>query len=319
MFLFWPLGWFDTPSSALALWYALHLAVVAIVVVLAWKMFFAEGNAVELIVCAALVAIGHGTYTTFYFSQTNFVALLALLLFWRRRDTFGGGAWVPVAVLVKPFLAVVAIGPVLGRKWNAVAGMALCGTALTLASVPAFGPGTFAQYFTRDQVNAKPDWIYDQPTNQSLLGLVLRVTDAECGGRECVTNPIYLAGTATIGAITLLLGIGLQRVREDEWALSLYLLFALIVYPVSQLFYSVMLLPVVLSLWRRRDDVPGGAWMLSVLIATVYALAAVDWGATTILGFILLWIAMAAIGVRLVLGGGRTPDTAAPREHAVHG
>jgi hypothetical protein len=307
MLLFWPLGWFEHPAAALAPWYGLHAAFLAVAVVLAWKTFFSGKGAAELSACAALVCIGHGTYSTFHFSQTNFAALLALLLFWRSRGTLAGGAWLPVAVLVKPLLAAVAIGPLLARRWKAVAGMALSSAALMLASLWGFGADAFLRYFARGPREAKPDWIYDEPTNQSLLGLVLRATDADCAGGACVTNPVFLGGAAILGAVTLLLGIGLQRAGEDEWTLALVLPAALIVYPVSQLFYSVLLLPPLLAFWRRREDVAGGAWTLAVLIATVYALAAVDRGRWTVLAYLLTWVAAAAFGVRFL----RRPRVAA--------
>jgi hypothetical protein len=304
MFLFWPLGGLDDPAAALPPWLALQAAAAAASIVLAWRISFRDRGAVELAATAALVVALHGTYTTAYFSQTNFVALLALLLYWRARHGFAGGVWIPVAAFVKPFVAAVALAPVLERRWRVVAGMAASGAVLTIAAAIAFGPGAFVDYLTRDQVSAKPSWIYDQPTNQSLLGLVLRATDAACEGSGCVTHPAYLAGAAGLATITLLLGLALVRAGEEEWALSLYLLLALAVYPVSQLFYSVLLLPIVLLVWRRRAEVAGGAPLVAALIAIVWALSAVDWGATTILGFLLLWAAMAAAGVRLARAGG---------------
>jgi hypothetical protein len=268
-------------------------------VLLAWRTFFAGGGAIELLATAALVVIGHGTYTTAYFSQTNFAALLAVLLYWRRRETIGGGAWIPVAAFVKPFLAVLAVAPLVGRRWRAVAGMFACGAALLVAAEVAFGPGALLEYLTRDQLSAKPSWIYDQPTNQSLLGFVLRATDTDCDGRACVTNPLYLAGSAVVAVATAVVGFKLQRAGEEAWALSVYLLAALALYPVSQLFYSVLLLPVVLVLWGRRSELPGGAPLVAALIAIAYALAAVDWGSYTVLAFLLLWGAMVVTGAQL--------------------
>jgi hypothetical protein len=303
MFLFWPLGWTDA-LSALPPWYAFHLLALALVVLLLWRLFFPGGGLVELLGCLALVGTADGTYTTFYFAQTNFVALLAVLLFWRRPGAWSGGAWLAAAVFVKPFLAALAVEPLLGRRWRVVAALALCAAALLAASALAFGADTFLAYFDGHRLDARPAWIYVEPTNQSLLGLVLRATRAVCDGVDCVTNPTFLGLAALLGALTLALGIGLQRRGEPEWARSLYLLLALIVYPVSQLFYSVMLIPPLLAAWRQRERFAGGAWSVSIVAAAVYALAALTFGGATVFAYGLLWTAMALAGLRLVQGRG---------------
>jgi hypothetical protein len=303
MFVFLPLGWFQ-PVPALPVWYAIHLALVPIVCVLMWKQFFPRGGPIELIACVALVGMCNGTFTTFAFAQTNFAALLAVLLFWRRRNAMAGGAWISVAFFVKPLLGLVAADPLLGRRWRVLAGLLVCTLALLAASAVAFGPGTFAAYFTRDPVGVKPNWIYSQPTNQSLLGLVLRLTGDACSGLSCVTHPIFLAGALVLGVVTFGLAIGLERIREPEWAISLLLLLAMIVYPVSQLFYSILLIPPALLAWRERERVVGGAWTVSIVVGTVFALAAVEGGETTVLGTLLLWGTMALVAAGIVRGGG---------------
>jgi hypothetical protein len=293
MFLFWPLGWFDRPA-ALALWYAFHVVVLGVDVVLLWKIFFPRGKSVELAACAALVCLAHGTLLTFHFAQTNFVALLAVLLFWPRRETAWGGLWAAVAVLVKPFLAVLALDLLVRARWRALAGLLAATTALVLASVVAFGPRTFADYLAGDPLAAKPDWIYDEPTNQSLLGWILRTTGTECSGTGCVAHPAFLAAAAAVGGITLALGIGLARAHAD-WALALYLLCGLLVYPVSQLFYSVLLIPPVLLAWSHRAQIGGGAWTVAALAGAVYALCALENGRATVAAYGLLWAAMALV------------------------
>ncbi len=304
MFFFWPLGLADQPVKALAPWYLFHTAMIVVVVFLLWKVFFAGRGLLEWLLCAALVCTTHGTYQTFYYSQTNFVALLAVLLFWRRIDSRAGGAWISVAVFVKPLLAILAVVPILTRRWRVAVGLALATLVLLAASAVAFGPGTFADYFTRDQLNAKPDWIYSQPTNQSLLGLVLRASKASCSGVQCVLNPVFLALAAVMGAVTVTLGIGLTRVREDHWAVALFLLLGLIVYPVSQLFYSVLLIPPALMLWQRRERIAGGLWTVTVVLAMVQSLAALYAGRQAVFAYLLMWFVVAVVGLGLVRGRG---------------
>lgn len=304
MFFFLPLGWFDSAERALVFWYAVQIVVLGAAVVLAWKLLFPEGGAVELAGCVTLACAVHGTLLTFHYGQTNFIALLALLLFWRRRETLGGGIWAAVALFAKPFLAVLAVWMLVEARWRALLGFTLAVVGLMLASVVAFGPETVGDYFVGDQLGVKPDWIYSQPTNQSLLGWVLRKTDAECSGTQCVLHPLFLAGAAVLGAVTLALAVRLRRSPHGEWSLALLLAYALLVYPVSQLFYSVVLIPTLVPPWRHRERIAGGASTVALVAGAVCALCALRNGRQTFLAFAIVWAALAWVGLALVRGRG---------------
>jgi hypothetical protein len=318
MFLFWPLGRLD-PTAAIVPWYLFQCVAAALAVTLLWRIFVPGEGVIGWIACATLVCACYGTETTTSYAQTNFVALLAVLLFWRRRDTIAGGVWTSVAFFVKPFLLGLTLLPLIGRKWRTIAGALASAAALMLASALAFGRHTFFSYFARDPIHAKPDWIYHQVTNQSLLGLVSRMTHATCSGMACVTNPIFLGCAALLGATTLWLGARLQRAGEEEWALSLYLLLALIVYPVSQMFYSVFLIPPALLIWREHERVRGGPWSASIAIATVYALASLRDGEATVFAYLLMWIVTAWIGVTLPRSEDRAPRFGAGAKRTLAG
>jgi hypothetical protein len=298
MFLFWPLGNFDL-WPALVLWCLFHVGVFAADVLLLRRIFLPRGGATELAACTALLAASHGTLLTFHYAQTNLVALLALLLFWRRRHAFQGGIWAAAGLFVKPFLAVLALGLATGRRWRAMSGFLAAVAVLALASVLAFGPRTCADYLLAEGARDKPAWVYVESTNQSLLGWVLRTTETRCSGMDCLGNPLFAGTALAIAAITLLLGARLVR-DHDEWTIALYLLFALLVYPVSQVFYSVMPVALLLLFWRDRDRQPGGAWTVALLAATVYALCAVDDGKVTFWAFAVHWAVTALVGLRLV-------------------
>jgi hypothetical protein len=96
--------------------------------------------------------------------------------------------------------------------------------------------------------------------------------------------------------------------------MSLWLLLAMIVYPVSQLFYSVLLLPPALTLWSRRAQIPGGAWTAAVVVAAVWTLAAFRDGTRTIAASLLLWAALALCGVLRLARERRNPAAFAARE-----
>jgi hypothetical protein len=304
MFFLLPLGWFESISSALAAWYALQSVILVFAAVLLWRGYFRTRALVDLAACGALVLAFYGTWLTYHYGQTNFIALAALLLFWRRRETLSGGAWAAVAVFAKPLLAVLVLWMSISARWKALGGFALGVGALMLAALLSFGSETVGDYFGGDHLGAKPDWIYSQRTNQSLLGSVLRATDAECSGSGCVRNPWFLTAAAALGIVTLAAAIGLRGTRDDEWSLALLVAFALWVYPVSQLFYSVLLLPIVALAWRERGRVAGGAATVALFAAATFEACTLDYGTTTVYGYALAWVAMAIACFALISGRG---------------
>ena len=298
MLLFAPLGWF-TPSHAIALWYAFHLTVTGACVVLLQRTFLPRGGIAAVLACALLVLASHGTLTTFGFAQTNLLALMCMLMFWQRRDSVAGGSWLAAAVVIKPFLLVLAIAPLLRGRWRAIGGMIGTAAALTLAAIAAFGPRTFAGYIGMNQVASKPDWIYTESATQSLLSLVLRLSHAPCSGAACLMNPVFLVAAAVIGAITLAITLRLHETAQ-EWGLALILVTGLLLYPLTGFSYSVLMLPALFMIWRFRARVPGGAWSTAMLIAAIYALGEWREGTETVWAFAAAWLALATIGVGLL-------------------
>jgi hypothetical protein len=298
MFLFLPLGLVE-PATALPWWYAAQVLAAIASVVLLRRWMFPDGGVVEGLAIAAVLAATHGTYETFHFAQTNFIALLLVILFWTRSATWAGGAWLGAAIFVKPFVALLAAGPLLARQWRSLMGFTGSVAVLLGLSSLAFGADALARWIRWDMAASKPEWIYNQPTNQSLLGLVLRQTGTVCQGVDCITHPVFLAVAGFLTLVTVALAIALTRSREHEWTIALFLLLALIVYPVSQLFYTVMLLPPVLLVWRRRELVPSGGAGASIVLGLVFALTAYDRGRESIHAFLLMWTVLTFLGLRI--------------------
>lgn len=297
MFLFWSLGWFE-PRTALRLWYVFQGALLAATILLLWRRFLVRRSMVELFGCATLVGAAYGTWLNFIQSQTTFAALLALLLCWPRRRSATGGVWMALACLVKPFMGILVLVPALGRAWRVTVAFALAIFTATLLSIAAFGWHTFVNYFTTGPVGTKPDWVFSEPSNQSLLALILRSSGSQSCGSACVSNPVFLTAAGLLGSVTMYIGLRIKR-PHDEWALALWLVFALLVYPASQTAYSVVLIPLLLLLWRERERVRGGAWAVAMGSGAIYGLMIVGDGKATVVAYITLWIVFALIGTKV--------------------
>ena len=160
-------------------------------------------------------------------------------------------------------------------------------------------PNATRSYFLGPHFSSKPSWIYDQPTNQSLLGLGLRLTDNQCGGADCLTLPYFAIPVLVMGAITLLVALRF-RALPPAWSFALFLPFGLAIYPVSQVFYSVFLMPAIFLLWSVRDLYKGGVFWMILLAGTIHGLCLMDNGHHTVFAYLLLWGATIAVGEALV-------------------
>jgi len=288
MFLFAPLGWFEL-DRALLFWYGVEVGALALTAFLLSRTFFPNGRLLEFVASGALLVAAPGTWSTFGYAQTTLIALLAFLAFHRARDRLSGGVWLCAGVFVKPFLALLLVYPLVLGRFRIIATVAAVAIALFLLAAVAFGTNVVEHYFSSLQLGDKPDWIYFEQTNQSLLGALLRVSGTRCGGVACLTEGWFPLVAAVLCAITLVL---VRRVvaYDGELAVALLLLLALMVYPVSQVFYSVFLTPVVLFVWTRREALGLSAAFVATLATALSWMTGYDGGVVLTWGaYLLAW------------------------------
>lgn len=137
-----------------------------------------------------------------------------------------------------------------------------------------------------------PGFVYTEMTNQSLLATILRITVYNFNDRSPLTHPLYVIFGLILTVITCWLVVSLKDDNTD-WALALILLLALIVYPSSQFFYSVLLIIPVLLLWVNREEIPIVDWGIVAFFTVVYVL--ISHSSYTFVANILLWLAMVAL------------------------
>ncbi|HSC87945.1 MAG TPA: glycosyltransferase family 87 protein, partial [Polyangiaceae bacterium] len=194
MFWFTPLGWFER-GVALPYWYALQALAAVSSIGLLWLSFRRGGRSLELSTCVLLTLSCQATLSTFVFAQTTFLALAFYAAFSLVPERSWGGAWLALAALVKPPLALVALCSLPARRWRVGSVLLLTLGGLSLAAAGCWGVGTFLHYLRPTTV--KPDWIFVEPTNQSLLGVVLRASSSSAP----VSGPV--AVYALLGLIVL--------------------------------------------------------------------------------------------------------------------
>ncbi len=301
MLLMAPLGWMELRPAAAA-WYALHAVALVVAVVLLWRTFLREERALGLAFAASLVLTFRATYTTFAFGQTSLLMLVCLLAMWPARGRPAGGVYAALGVLVKPVLAFAPAWLLLRRRWAALAASAAAGAALLAASAAAFGLDTVRSYAFEMPALRVPEWLYTVPENQSLVATFVRLADYDFARGTPLAHPLVVGASAAILVLTAWLAARLPD-RFDDVALALLVPAALLVYPQSLEHYTVLLLPPLLLLLRRAEDLglsPGAAL---ALIAVEFALVRYREGAVAVLASGVLWLVLVAASARLIRAG----------------
>ena len=292
MFLFRPLGCCEV-RTAYKYWYVFLLLCLVASAELLRRTFLKASGIWGFALVMLLIFSLHGTWDTVRYAQTNFLALLMFLLYWRDRVQARAGMWVALGAVVKLYLGVLLFDSLIFKRWRAVMWALGSGVVLALASLLLLGPSTFLSYFTLHPTSRIPGWVYVEWMNQSLLGTILRVIHAPVAGGSLARNPLFVVAAL---ALTLATAWLVYRVgANSEWGLALWILLALIIYPGTLAHYSVMLLPVLLLLWRDKEKTALGVWGTTLLLILVLGL--VGFNSHAFSAYLLTWFTVAGISL----------------------
>jgi len=246
MFLFFPLGFFNY-SKAYLLWQMANIVISVICIYGLWRLFLKEHGVLSLLLVAALLLVLNPTIGTFYYAQTNFIALLFFLAFWGTKSKDWGGVWLALCVVVKPYMAVLYFYPLLARRWKMLAVAIITLMSLTVLSTLAFGLDVLVSFFSKP-ISKVPLYLYTEIVNQSLLATILRLSQDQIINGSPILNPVYL-GISFVLLITTTFVAVVNRNNNDHWVILSILFLSLIIYPATLQHYSIFLiLPVVLLL-----------------------------------------------------------------------
>jgi hypothetical protein len=289
MFIFLPLGFFDI-KTAMIMWYIAHLIVLALDIVLLWKIFLGRTGLLGIVFVLGLVVVLGSTLSTLRFGQTSFLALLMLLLFWRDREYKYGGMWLIFGAFVKPFLLLIFIHSILRRQWRVLLSAASTLIVISMLTIGIFGTEVFYSYFENNPTARLPSFVYTEMVNQSLLATILRITNYTFNGRSPLTHPLYIVLTLILTGITCSITFSLKA-DQKGWTLALLLLLSLVIYPSSGVLYSFLLIIPILLLWVNREEIPIGVFGIVAFITVVYVL--ISHNSYVFVANALLWLALA--------------------------
>jgi len=296
MLLFWPLGWLGTGVGA-ALWYATLVAEIVVASWLLWGLFLSHAGRAGAAVVAALVLLLRATHATVLTAQTNFLVLALVLLFWRDRERMRAGVWLGLGTLVKPFVILLLLEPLLRGRWRTLAAAAATGASAVLVALAAFGSASMTTYLRGEVAGRMPGWIFTEVENQSLLAGVLRWTHAAPPVAGGTLPPSYLV----LAALSFLATVAVVRRLPPslhELGIGLVMVWALLVYPATLHHYAVLLLAPLLWLWSRRAELPGGTAAIAGLWTVVYVLVGASHASGVLPALALCFCVLVALGLR---------------------
>ena len=298
--MFYPLGWFDNISIAYLFWQMLMVASIVISIFLLWKLFLDRNNKLGLLVSGALVFLLPATYSTLIYAQTNYIVVLAMLLYISYSEYYSGGIWISLGFLVKPYVGMIFLFAAIRRQWRTLIGSIVSYVFLSISTLLLIGFTTFAGYITQRPVSKLPDSVYTESVNQSLLAQILRFSHYDFSGRSPLINPVFILLAIILLTITCVLTFSIKK-EDSIWTLVLTILTALLIYPGTLTHYSVILIIPAFVLWNNRINLPFGLLISTLVITATYLFILKDRNYIFI-AIALNWFVFAVIGSWKVVG-----------------
>jgi hypothetical protein len=269
MLLFAPLGWLDY-STAYALWDVATLLALGGCAWLIQRIWLRDYGGWGVVLGLLMLLVMPASLATIRLGQSNFFALLAVLLALRNEGRFRGGAYLVLAALVKPLLAVLALPLLVMRRWRTLLGGAVALAARTVATGLAFGPLIFSSY-AATLPSRMPHSSYVEEVRQSLLAVVLRATGDTSG--VPAANPFFLALAALLLSATVWAMVHARR-RRPRLIWGTWIVLAMLLFPGTLRHYAVLLLVPWLAIWEERRSHPFGLELLALSTVAVFLGAA---------------------------------------------
>jgi hypothetical protein len=292
LLLFAPLGVTDIRTACLA-WQIVHTALLVVGIWGLWRLFCPEGDFKSLWLTALLALALSSTIQTVRYTQVNFLLLLLLLGLWNWRSHWLGGVFLGLAFVIKPVFFLVPLYLLARRHYSAAVGLAATGVVACLASIAAFGPIMFGDYFTANPLAREmPNFLYTELVNQSLLATTLRLSQHDLSIQSPYANLLFWMLALPLAATTAWLVWRLPD-QQDDLALALSVVLSLLLFPKTLAHYGVLLLPAILLLWSRREHFPGGVWSVGAILGGVYLAVGAQ---QAFIGMILVWAGLMGMG-----------------------
>ena len=103
-----------------------------------------------------------------------------------------GGIFLALGFVVKPYLALIFIYPILARKWKLLIVAIFSLVSVMFLSGLTFGFDVFKSYIIGNSLGNIPVYVYSESVNQSLLAVLLRSPFASPMTGSLLSQPLYI-------------------------------------------------------------------------------------------------------------------------------
>lgn len=265
--LFSILGFF-TYNDALLVWTVLNILFLIGSIFLIRDIFFNTKGYSGIMISTILVLSFMSTLITIFYSQTLFILLFFLLLFYKFRDKPIAGVFLSVAIFIKPFAAILFLYFIV-RKQKLTASVFIV-SSLVISAVTAaiFGIQPFIEYFFNNPNLREPEWLFMETTNQSLLAELYR----NLPDNKSVANILYyiISGVFLVSFGSLIF-YKKEQLDFQNIFFVIILSVGLIIYPSGQCNYPEVHLISILVLLRYFNRLETSAFFIFLFYLVSYA------------------------------------------------
>ena len=256
MLLFLPLGMFDIQTGYF-IWQTIIIVFLIADIFLLVKYFPISINKIYnkniiIYLSAILVLLFPSILSPMLYSQTISVFLFFLILLMLNLDNWKAGIFLTVLILIKPLAAIFALYFLLFKKWKVLGFFVLSGCTVILVSIFLFGYDSFIIFFKSPPTNRIPPEILYEPTSESLNAILLRLQLRISGYVNFKSIRIVASLLSIIMILITFYSSKMLAKKSNLLSFIIFIPMSLLIYPNTQSFYILLLLPAALYLLIKK-------------------------------------------------------------------
>ena len=258
-------------------------------------MFLPKKDLVTISLIVILFFLNKGTRWTLGVEQNTILLLLMLIFIWKDEESPRVGIWLAFGIIIKPIFAIILGYIAIKKNWKGLLVTFLIVSLLFITAGLVFGSDVLYSYFNKNPNTDVPNVNYLEIVNCSLLATVLRVTNYDISIHPPLFNPLFLIISGIILIVSFLI-IYINRNDSERWGLAYITVTGLLVYPATQQFYTILLIPFVFLLYKNIERLPGNIFSTAIIITFIYAFPQIDSNNIDVyfITHIIIWLILSA-------------------------